>query len=81
MLDIEKLRVECLKTIHSWTAEEIQEWLDMDTKRMAELEKKNNHLNGSAVNGIAVNGNARRKATQPRSVNGRFISKQEVACY
>ena len=83
MLDIEKIGKEFTKILHSHTADDIQEWLDMHRKRIAEaeLEKKNNHINGSAVNGTVVNGAVSRKVTQPRAVNGRFISKQTVASY
>ena len=68
MLDIKKLRVECLKTLHSETADDIQEWLDEHRKTVAqaELEKKRSHLSG-VTRAIPV---------QPRAANGRFASKK-----
>ena len=68
MLDIQKLRKEFKEILHSQTAEDLQEWLDMDRKRMAELEKKSSRLNGVI----------RRTATQPRAANGRFVSTKTI---
>ena len=62
MLDLIKLYKEISETIRSFTSDDLQAWLDMDIKRMAELKKKNSHVNGTAVNGTA-----RRKVTQPDS--------------
>ena len=66
MLDLVKLDKEFNKVFDSYTREERLEWVEMDRKRMAELEKKSSHLNG-ATRTILV---------QPRAANGRFASKK-----
>ena len=67
MLDLEKLDKEFNKVFDSYTREELLEWVEMDRKRMAELEKKeSSHLNSATLT-IPV---------QPRAANGRFVSKK-----
>ena len=41
MLDIKKLRKECMQTIHSYTREQLLEWVEMDRKRMALVDMQN----------------------------------------
>ena len=41
MLDIEKIRKEIIKSIHSYSAEELHEWLDMHRKRIALADMQN----------------------------------------
>jgi hypothetical protein len=68
MLDIEKLRIECKKTIQSYTREQLLEWVDSYHKRvaLAEQEKESSRLNGAI----------RHMPIQPRAANGRFVSKK-----
>jgi len=35
MLDFKKLRKECIETIRSYSADDLQAWIDMDRERMA----------------------------------------------
>ena len=79
MLDLKKIDKEMTKSIQSYTREQLLEWVDSYNKRIAEaeLEKKNT----AHVNGTVINGTASRKVTQPRAVNGRFVSKQAVVNY
>ena len=35
MIDFKKLRKEFTKILHSYSADDLQEWIDMDRKRMA----------------------------------------------
>ena len=77
MLDLVKLDKEFNKVFNSYTREQLLEWVEMDKKRMAELEKKNSaHINGTVINGTASS-----KVTKPRAVNGRFVAKQAVVNY
>jgi hypothetical protein len=70
MIDYKKLRKEFTELLHTFSADELQEWLDMDRKRMAqaELEKK-----------TQLNGAIRRMPKMPRAANGRFASKKVMA--
>ena len=40
MLDIKKLRKDCLETLHSISDEEFYAWLEMDRKRMEQADKE-----------------------------------------
>ena len=70
MLDYKKLRKETSKLIQSFTAEELQEWLDMDRKRMAlaEMEEENSHI--AVVKPQRINGTSP-KTAKPRKVSAR----------
>jgi hypothetical protein len=70
MIDYKKYRKEFTELLHTVTADDFQAWLDMDRKRMAELEKK-----GSSQ----LNGSTSRMQVQPRAANGRFVSKKITA--
>jgi hypothetical protein len=71
MLDYKKLRKETSKLIQSFTAEELQEWLDMDRKRMAlaEMEEENSHI--AVVKPQRING------TSPKTAKSRKVSARQ----
>ena len=41
MLDIKKIRREFTEILHSYSADDLQEWIDMDNKRMALVDMQN----------------------------------------
>ena len=74
MLDYKKLSEEVSNTIQSFTAKELQEWLDMDRKRMAlaEMEEEKSHIavKPQRINGVSA------KAVKSRKVSAR--QKKEI---
>jgi hypothetical protein len=67
MLDYKKLDKEFNRVFDSYTRGELLDWVEMDRKRMAELEKKERPR---------LNGATRSVPIQPRAANGRFVSKK-----
>jgi len=50
MLDLERLDKEFTETLHKYSANDLQEWLDMDRKRIALSEIAKPHkLNGASM--------------------------------
>ena len=70
MIDYKKLRKEFTEVLNSYTREELQEWLDMDRKRMAlaEMEEENSHI--AVVKPQRINGTSP-KTAKPRKVSAR----------
>ena len=75
MLDYKKLSEEVSKTIQSITAEELQEWLDMDRKRMALAEMEEDFqtvVKPRKLNGVS------QIATKPHKVS--VQKEKEIVC-
>ena len=53
MIDLMKLRKDFTKRLHSFSADDLQEWLDMDEKRMALVDMENGLNGAKRINGAA----------------------------
>ena len=77
MLDYKKLSKEVSKTIRSFTADELQEWLDMDRKRMALVDIENGssqtlpkpRMAVGKLNGSPANASKKSAPAKPRVTN------------
>ena len=87
MIDFKKLRKEFTKILHSYSADDLQEWLDMDRKRMALAAQEESifqppakprmaagKLNGAEVNAVKKPA-AAKSATSATKVKTKKIAK------
>ena len=84
ILNIQK-KDEILKTIHSYTKEDLLEWVDMDTKRMASAEQEDNlsqphvgKLNGASRITAKSKGVSIKKAVRAKTSRQRTVRVTEV---